>query len=818
MQAIPTKNTESSRFFRLGGNLPRRLFRIYGFDESSLGYKSVRAHARLTIHSNEPIRRVNISFPIFAPARVLRPLLLFLLALFLGAIAYAQQVRFQAPSGEIAEISSSGPQRRQGDLFLADGDVLITYGGMRLRADHAEYNSATSEAVALGHILFDYDNQHIEADDAKLNVASGHGTFHNARGFVRLERRPNPLLLITQNPLYFEAKEVERLSADVYLVKHSWFTICDPKNPTWQFYAPEAKITLDKTVALINSNFRLYRVPLMWLPYATAPAGNKIRQSGFLIPVAGESNSKGFIIGDAFYWAPKPWMDATVGFEYFSSRGPAERAAFRARPFEDTSIRYTYYGVQDRGIPGPNGTTQNQGGYEQQLEIQSLWKHGWRFVSDLNQLSSLTFRLAFADTYGDAINSEVRSALFLTNNFRGFSLNFAGLNDQSFLELSPPNSVVLRSVPEARFSSVEQAPWHSLPVYLSFDSFTGAVHRDDEFISTPSFVARAEFAPKVTIPIHFGDWLGVTTSATFRTTFYGDSLDTQQLLTGNSIARNTGELAVELRPATLERFFDRPKSHRRLKHTIEPEITYRYVTGVNNFADFVRFDGDATLTNTNEVEYGFTQHLYVKNGDEQPVDFLSWHVFQKHYFDPTFGGAIVSGQRNVFEALDSVTPFAFASTPRNWSPLVSDLKLTPGGRYDAEEIIEYDPQLQKVDAIGTLIKIKPYSEFFFTMAHFRLQGDPVVQPLSNQIRAIIGYGDLTRKGLNLATGISYDIYNDTLLNQFVLVNYNGGCCGLSFEYRRINLGTVRTENQFRVAFVIANIGTFGNLRRQERIF
>ncbi len=32
------------------------------------------------------------------------------------------------------------------------------------------------------------------------------------------------------------------------------------------------------------------------------------------------------------------------------------------------------------------------------------------------------------------------------------------------------------------------------------------------------------------------------------------------------------------------------------------------------------------------------------------------------------------------------------------------------------------------------------------------------------------------------------------------------------------LGPVRTENQFRVAFIIANIGTFGNLRRQEKIF
>ncbi len=212
------------------------------------------------------------------------------------------------------------------------------------------------------------------------------------------------------------------------------------------------------------------------------------------------------------------------------------------------------------------------------------------------------------------------------------------------------------------------------------------------------------------------------------------------------------------------------------------------------------------------------QHLFVKTNGDQPVDFLTWSIIQKHYFDPTFGGALVQGQRNVFEALDSITGFAFASTPRNWSPIISDLKLTPGGRFDAEQILEYDPQLQKVTTIGTLLKIKPYSDFYMTVAHFRLQGDPIVEPPSDQIRAILGYGSLTRQGFNASTGLSYNLETDTLQNQFVLVNYNSGCCGLAFEYRRINLGVVRTENQFRVAFVIANIGTFGNLRRLDKIY
>ncbi len=761
---------------------------------------------------------MNLFLSIPARGRFFRLCTLLSLCALLPAPGFAQKAPAPPQAGGTAEITARGAQRRVGSTYIADDDVDVTYAGMRLRADHVEYDDATSQVIARGHVIFDFETQHLEADEAVYNVSSGRGTFKNVRGFLKLERRPNPRLLVSRNPLYFQAQEVDRLSESVYVIKHSWITICDPTQPTWQFYAPKAKITLQRHVALVYSNFRLYHVPLIWLPYATAPAGERIRESGFLLPLIGNSNQKGFVFGDAFYWAPRTWFDTTLGFDYYSRRGTAQRAEVRARPFENTTIRYDYFGVIDRGLPQASGPPINQGGHQQTLEVQSLWKHGWRFVADYNELSSLTFRLAFSDTYGDAINSEIRSALFLTNNFNGYSFNIATLSDRSYLQLSPPTSVYLRSAPEARFGSVERAPWQNLPVYFSFDSFVGEVHREDQFLDTPNFVTRTEFSPKVTIPWHFRDLFGLTASAAFRTTYYGDSLDSQSTLTGQSITRNTGEFALELRPATLERFFDRPRTHRRYKHTIEPLATYRYVTGVHDFADFIRFDSNATLTDTNEIEYGVVQHLYVKSGDEQPVDFLSWRIVQKHYFDSTFGGALVPGQRNVFEALDSITAFAFASTPRNWSPIVSDLKLTPGGHYDAEQILEYDPQLQKLTTIGTLLKLKPYREFFFTVAHFRLQGDPIVQPLSQQIRAMLGYGDINRKGLNLSTGISYDINTGTMQNQFVQVGYNGGCCGLALEYRRINLGTVRNENQFRVALVLANLGTFGNLRRQERIY
>jgi LPS-assembly protein len=807
-----------------------------------LGYPTVFINRMLRVNRYPHARILSALRPFLFMAG-----LLLALAVPPPRIASAQQTRLPSAKGGVANLEAK-TQSRRGDVTTADGDVDIHYADTRLRADHVEYNSKTYEATATGHVQLDYGNEHLEADEAHYNVSTGHGLFHNVRGNIKIERRPNPALLISDNPLYFEARDVERFPGDVYLIHHAWITICDPQHPKWQFYAPNARIHLDKTVALINANFRLFRVPLIWLPYASAPAGRKVRASGVLIPDVGQSSRKGFILGDAVYLAPTPWMDATIGAQFMSRRGLLERGSFRAKPFEHTSIEYTYFGVEDRGLLNADGTRSPQGGEQQSLEIQSLLPGGWRFVTDYNHLSSLTFRLAFADSFGEATNSEVRSAVFLSNNFRGFSLNFGGLSDKSFLTLPvaatpttptvPATSVTLRNLPEARLGSVEQTPWRSAPVYFGFDAFAGVVYRRDQNIETSNFVDRYEFAPRVTVPLHFGQWLGVTTSAAFRTTRYGDSFNSAGQVSAASISRNTGEFTIELRPPTLERFFDRAslkkdKTRRRYKHTIEPALTYRYVAGVNRFADFIRFDSDTTLTNTSEVEYGFTQRLFRKDGDGQPQELISWRIVQKHYFDPTFGGAIVNGQRNVFQALDSISPFAFAFGPRNWSPIVSDFKITPGGLYDLEQILQYDPQLQRLVTIGTLLKVKPYREFFATVAHFRLDDNPAQsdlpvplppqfipfqQPLSNQIRGLVGYGSETRKGFNLITGVGYDFENKTLQNQIVQVSYNGSCCGLAVEYRRINLGQVRAENQFRVAFIIANIGAFGNLRHQERIF
>jgi LPS-assembly protein len=470
------------------------------------------------------------------------------------------------------------------------------------------------------------------------------------------------------------------------------------------------------------------------------------------------------------------------------------------------------------------GVRTKQGGHTAQFTFSALLNGGWRAVADLNQLTSLTFRLAFSPTFGEAVNSEVRSSAFLTNNFHGFSVNLAAGSYKNFLNAQPEVAVDLRNAPEARFSSVDQSPWRRLPVYFGVDAFAGAVHRSDENlvsgvvvpgIDTASFVERSEIAPRVVFPLHWGPWFGVTTSYIVRTTSYG-AQEIAGKAVGDPLRRTTGELSIDLRPPTLERVWD--SANGKWKHTIDPEITYNYVRGVNQFDRFIRFDEDETLTDTNEFMYSITQRLFHRTGEGQADEFVSWRVAQKYYFDPTFNGALVPGTRNVFQALDSITPFAFADEPRHFSPVESDLRVTPGGVYDAQVRLEYDTVRKRLTTAGTLLKIRPYQNFNFTVAHFSIDNSSVLQPLANQIRMQAGYGDLNRRGFNTLFGFSYDIKQQQLQSQLMQVSYNGTCCGLAFEYRRLALGQVRTENQFRVALIIANIGTFGNLRRQEKMF
>ncbi|HKV28743.1 MAG TPA: LPS assembly protein LptD [Candidatus Acidoferrales bacterium] len=772
---------------------------------------------------------IDSRFPIDPNKRRILTLLLFAMALLLPPFSTGQtqvraQTRMKKQSSEMT--LEADTQKQAGKIFYADGHVDILYGPVRLRADHVEYNEETKMATARGHVQFDYQMQHMDADEGTFNLKTGRGSFRNVRGTVTAQHLSNPSVLVSPNPLTFAAATMERTDDDTFVVIHAWVTVCKPDSPQWKFYAPRAVIHLQKSVALDNASFRLFYVPIIYLPYASVPIARKLRQSGFLIPDVGNTTAKGYVFGDSFYWAPTEWMDATVGAEYLSRRGWSQTADIRMKPWQNATLTANYFGVFDRGIALPSGVVTKQGGHEDHVFFDALLPGGWRAVADLDQLSSLTFRLAFSETFEQAVNSEVRNTSFLTKSMDGFSVSLASMSYKNFLSAQPDTAIDLRTAPEVRVSSVDRAPWQKLPVYVGFDFFADAVHRETNVppgFETPSFVSRTEFAPNVTMPLHWGSWLGITPSFTLRSLRYGGQLQ-NGIFVDRPLVRTTEEFSLALQPPSFDRVWDDGAT--KWKHVIEPKVEYHYVNGVEDFSKFLHFDEDDTLTDTNDVQYGITQRLYRRGGDGQAQELVSWNLTQKYYFDPGFGGALVPNARNVFQALDSLTPFAFADSLHRFSPIISDLRIEPGGRFDTQFRVDFDPERNRLTAIGSLVKIRPYRESFLTLADFSTINIPmtssvnplVILPRSNQVRALAGYGSLNRRGWNTAIGFSYDVSQSRFQNQIVQLSYNGSCCGIGFEYRRLSLGAVRNENQFRVVFLIANLGSFGNLRRQENIF
>ncbi len=124
---------------------------------------------------------------------------------------------------------------------------------------------------------------------------------------------------------------------------------------------------------------------------------------------------------------------------------------------------------------------------------------------------------------------------------------------------------------------------NACPFILASTLFGDAVHRSDPGETTlagvvippentHAFVDRSEFAPRVTIPLHWGSWLGVTPTYTFRTTFYG-AQDVNGTIVNSPMWRNTGEFSLDLRPAALERVWQRGtfemETHHRTRHCLQ---------------------------------------------------------------------------------------------------------------------------------------------------------------------------------------------------------------------------------------------------------
>jgi LPS-assembly protein len=747
-------------------------------------------------------------------------------------------------------------QEKQGPVYKLRGHVEVQYGTYTLHADEMTYNDDTGEASGEGHLVLDGgpNDEHIESSHGTYNLRSESGKFYDVIGTIGVKLIGGKTLLTSSSPFAFTGKVVEKTGPDHFIVNDGSVTTCELPKPKWKFEAHKVVVDVGANAAVYRSSFKVRGVPVFYFPWATFPTERVARKSGFLIPSFGRSSTNGTLVGDSYYWAINRSMDATLGAEYYSQRGWAQRGQFRARPSDTSYVSLNYFGVVDR---------KHQGGEEALLNGEGRFLDNFRAVANIDYLSSFVFRLAFSETFTQAVNSEVKSKAFLTDNTNGFSYNALVQRYQNFESTTAGDVVTILHAPSAEIASVDRKLAHT-PFYWSFDAAVDGLSRSEPGFSTADLVGRFDISPSLAMPLQLHGW-SLRPELSLRNTVY-----TQQLGPGGTVGtalsdvinRKAFEGSVEFRPPSLSRVFEKEALGLKWKHVIEPHATYRYVTGVNNFANILRFDARDILSDTNEIEYGIIQRLYAKRTSNEPEncgatgmsslrigapadqlqpwervykpektnchgpevhEIVTWELAQKYFLDPDFGGAIVNGRRNVLSTTADFSGIAFLTQPRHLSPLISRLRVQTTSQTDAEWDIDYDFKEHRVNASTALFN---YHVGDYTIGG----GDAFVQALPgivnattspqdfNQFRVLLGYGHPNKRGFSGATAFGFDANLGFLQYATVQTGYNWDCCGVSLEYRRFALGAVRNENQFRFNFTLANIGAFGNIRKQEQLY
>jgi LPS-assembly protein len=298
-------------------------------------------------------------------------------------------------------------------------------------------------------------------------------------------------------------------------------------------------------------------------------------------------------------------------------------------------------------------------------------------------------------------------------------------------------------------------------------------------------------------------------------------------------------------------------------------LTYRYVSGISNFPDVLRFDVVDVASNTNEVEYGVTQRLFLRRTGNQPCrkagaaadateilgsagkqedaietpgeatgrteegqpvcgnrEWISWRIAQKYFFDSHFGGAVEGrGPRGILDTTLDFSGISFLTGPRSVSPLISRLRVRTSEKTDVEWDFDYDASAGKFTANNIYADVHQGS-LFAGASYARLNAparsyvEGVLSSVAdfNQMRALLGFGGPTRPGFSAAASAGIDLDLGTVQYGAIQTSYNWNCCGVSVEYRKYELGTARNDNGYKFNFTLANIGSAGNLRHAEQVF
>ena len=555
-------------------------------------------------------------------------------------------------------------QERDGDRVFAAGDVEIDYGDFLLFADRVEYDTATKDVLAEGNVVVQTGGQVIRAERARYNLESGRGTIERASGLVA------PSIL-------FEAETLERKQAGLFSLGHARVTACAQPNPRWSFGLSKANLKQDEYIEMWDAVVRIKSVPVFYLPYMRYPL--KDRATGFLLPRIGFAGDKGFSLSQSFYWAMAPNMDATVGVDFYLSRGTGAgleyRYMFPGGTKGDLNLYAFIYKKESAGTrPGSSSIIRLN--HTQALPL------GLTLVANVDYQTSFSFLREFDNNFQRALSFTRTSQVYLSRSWRRFNLSARASRFETYFS-QIDDSNVSTSLPQLTFNVFKTRLF--APLYFSLaTSFNRSQYgwKSDFTAGTERRSSRLAVSPTLSLPFSSIPWLTATTSVTANLSYYGQSLDPgtggivdEPIFTRNVVA------AIEVVGPVFYRLFYNRDGRARLKSILEPYVTYSYDSPTTHSGRIVTNYG---FFRYHQVSYGVTSRFLFKGADARAVEVFSLGLGQTYYLSPE------DGPLSLFP-VDGKAP--------RFSELTGTVRFYPQSKFSFDASAAYNPYYKNLSSL-----------------------------------------------------------------------------------------------------------------------
>lgn len=206
-------------------------------------------------------------------------------------------------------------------ILIAKGNVEITTDEYIVKSNKIVYYKKTSRAYAYGNVRVIYPNQDIiKSDFVELNHAAKEVVAHVANAIIDKDNK-------------FNAEKVYYHHGGVAVFEKVSYTscpVCEGKKPQWQISSSRVVYEKEKDTSYWNNIFKIYGMPVFYLPYLRSASPDAPPKSGFMIPNKYKSNGEyGHSITVPYYLRISDNKDLLYSPMITSKKGILHQAEFR---------------------------------------------------------------------------------------------------------------------------------------------------------------------------------------------------------------------------------------------------------------------------------------------------------------------------------------------------------------------------------------------------------------------------------------------------------------------------------------------------------